>query len=139
MDGLALEASSWLHASALPLSVTVLVSLLFLAVTIYLLQPDHETPPSFSVPSPDLTPGPVLDATSLRASSSTAIQCYAPATGRFLGHVNPTTERGIDRAIKKAEVAQKNWAPATTFSDRRRILKTLLKSVMLLVLGSSTG
>lgn len=59
-----------------------------------------------------------------QAPGSTAIQCYAPATGEFLGFVNPTTPDGIDRAIEKAQAAQEKWA-ATTFSQRRQVLRCI--------------
>jgi acyl-CoA reductase-like NAD-dependent aldehyde dehydrogenase len=60
----------------------------------------------------------------LQAPGSTAIQCYAPATGEFLGLVNPATPEGIDRAIEKAQSAQERWA-RTTFSQRRQVLRCL--------------
>ncbi|TAQ88961.1 hypothetical protein B7494_g2722 [Chlorociboria aeruginascens] len=53
-----------------------------------------------------------------------AIQCYAPATGEFLGLVNPASPEGIDRAIEKAAAAQKKWA-ATTISARRHVLRCI--------------
>ena len=52
-----------------------------------------------------------------------------PATGQFLGLVNPTTPDGIDRTISKAAAAQRQWAKST-FVQRRRVLKTLLKFVL---------
>lgn len=60
---------------------------------------------------------------------STAIQCYAPATGQFLGLINPSSPAGIDRAIEQAKEAQKNWEK-TTFSERRQVLRTLLAFVL---------
>ena len=60
--------------------------------------------------------------TTVKASGSTAVQCYAPATGEFLGLVNPSTPEGIDRAIEKAQVAQEKWA-RTTFTQRRQVLR----------------
>jgi len=42
--------------------------------------------------------------------------------------VNPSTPDGIDRAIAKATEAQEEWAKST-FKQRRRVLKTLLKYV----------
>ena len=59
-------------------------------------------------------------------SGSSAIQCYCPANGRLLGFVNPSTPDGIDRAIARAKDAQTEWAK-TTFKQRRRVLKTILK------------
>lgn len=59
---------------------------------------------------------------------SSAIQCYSPATGRSLGLVNPSTPDGIDRAVARARAAQTEWAK-TTFAQRRRVLRTMLKLV----------
>ncbi|MGI4797630.1 MAG: aldehyde dehydrogenase family protein [Janthinobacterium lividum] len=64
----------------------------------------------------------------MQLPGSTAIQCYCPANGKLLGRVNPTTADGIDRAVAKAQEAQTQWSK-TTFSQRRLVLKTLLKSV----------
>ncbi|KAI9739201.1 MAG: Meiotic Sister-Chromatid recombination aldehyde dehydrogenase [Cirrosporium novae-zelandiae] len=60
---------------------------------------------------------------------SSSIQCYCPANGAFLGRVNPATFDGIDRAIVKAQEAQVAWSK-TSFSERRRVLKTLLQYVL---------
>jgi acyl-CoA reductase-like NAD-dependent aldehyde dehydrogenase len=59
-----------------------------------------------------------------QASGSTAIQCYAPATGEFLGFVNPVTPEGIDRAIEKSQAAQQKWE-RTTFTHRRQVLRCI--------------
>lgn len=63
---------------------------------------------------------------SLQVPGSTEIQCYCPATGQLLGAVNPTTPDGIDRAVVRAKNAQVAWAK-TTFAERRKVLKTMLK------------
>lgn len=60
---------------------------------------------------------------------TTAIQCYAPATGQLLGLVNPASPAAIDRAIDQAHVAQARWA-ATTFGERRAVLRTMLRHVL---------
>lgn len=65
----------------------------------------------------------------IKISGSSAIHCYAPATGEFLGLVNPATPAGIDRAVEQAKVAQEKWA-RTTFTQRRQVLRTLLKFVL---------
>ena len=64
-----------------------------------------------------------------QAPGSTAIQCYAPATGEFLGFVNPVTPEGIDRAIDKAQAAQEQWAK-TTFTQRRQVLRCIKAYIM---------
>ncbi|PQE21234.1 aldehyde dehydrogenase protein [Rutstroemia sp. NJR-2017a WRK4] len=71
----------------------------------------------------------ILENPSVKASGTSAIQCYAPATGEFLGQVEPTTPEGIDRAIEKAHAAQKKWA-RTTFSQRRQVLRTMLAYIL---------
>ncbi|KAI9722522.1 MAG: Meiotic Sister-Chromatid recombination aldehyde dehydrogenase [Chrysothrix sp. TS-e1954] len=71
----------------------------------------------------------VLENPSIQIPGSTAIQCYAPATGQSLGRVNPATPDGIDRAIAKAAAAQVEWAK-TSFAQRRRVLRTLLKYIL---------
>ena len=64
----------------------------------------------------------------IQFSGSSAIRCYCPANGRLLGLVNPSTPGGIDRAVAKAKEAQTEWAK-TTYKQRRRVLKTMLKYV----------
>ncbi|TVY56588.1 putative aldehyde dehydrogenase-like protein [Lachnellula cervina] len=71
----------------------------------------------------------ILERPSIRAAGTTAIQCYAPATGEFLGFVNPSSPEGIDRAIEKAQTAQDKWA-ATTFSQRRQVLRCILAFIL---------
>ncbi|KAF2872896.1 aldehyde dehydrogenase-like protein [Massariosphaeria phaeospora] len=73
--------------------------------------------------------GEVLEEPSLKVSGSSLIQCYCPATGESLGRVNPSTADGIDRAIARAKEAQAQWAK-TTFAQRRKVLKTMLKFVL---------
>ena len=68
----------------------------------------------------------LLNRCSLTVSGSSAIQCYAPASGKLLGHINPVTPDGVDRAAKKAATAQRRWCE-TSFALRRRVLKTLLR------------
>jgi len=70
-----------------------------------------------------------LDTNHKQAPGSTAIQCYAPATGEFLGFVNPVTPEGIDRAIEKSQAAQAKWE-RTTFSQRRQVLRCIQDFIM---------
>ncbi|KAF6807820.1 aldehyde dehydrogenase [Colletotrichum sojae] len=65
----------------------------------------------------------------LQVSFTTAIQCYAPATGQFLGFINPSTPASIDRAVDAAHAAQAKWKN-TTFRERRRVLRTMLRHVL---------
>jgi acyl-CoA reductase-like NAD-dependent aldehyde dehydrogenase len=62
----------------------------------------------------------------VQVSNSSNIQCYCPATGEDLGRVTPATSNDIDTSISKASEAQKLWA-TSTFSERRKVLQTLLK------------
>lgn len=65
----------------------------------------------------------------IKVPGSSAIQCYAPATGQFLGLVNPVTAEGIDRCIASAAEAQREWAK-TTFAQRKAVLRSLLQYVL---------
>ena len=73
--------------------------------------------------------GEVVPQPTVKQAGLSAIQCYCPATGQRLGQVNPSTQDGIDRAIDAAEEAQKSWR-LTSFAERRRVLKTMLKFVL---------
>ncbi|KAI9697432.1 MAG: Meiotic Sister-Chromatid recombination aldehyde dehydrogenase [Candelina mexicana] len=73
--------------------------------------------------------GEVLDEPMLKIPGSSIVQCYCPASGQLLGIVNPATPDGIDRAIAKAKEAQIDWA-GTSFAQRRRVLRTLLKFIL---------
>jgi acyl-CoA reductase-like NAD-dependent aldehyde dehydrogenase len=54
---------------------------------------------------------------------------YCPADGRVLGTgIKPATPDDVDRAVQAAQKAQEQWAD-TSFAERRRVLKTLLKWV----------
>ncbi|ORX93281.1 Aldehyde/histidinol dehydrogenase, partial [Clohesyomyces aquaticus] len=98
-----------------------------------LLKKDYEAPVSYNVTPPtQIQPGwqgGILEEPTLKVAGSSAIQCYAPATGAALGRVNPSTPDGIDRAIAKAKEAQVEWAK-TTFAQRRKVLQTMLKFVL---------
>lgn len=70
-----------------------------------------------------------VEHTSVKLAGSSAVQCYAPATGRFLGLVNPSSAAGVDRSVAAAAEAQARWA-STTFAQRRAVLRTLMRHVM---------
>ncbi|PCG88484.1 Aldehyde/histidinol dehydrogenase [Penicillium occitanis (nom. inval.)] len=58
------------------------------------------------------------------------IVSYCPADGRILSTNIPlATRETVDKAVQDAKRAQVEWAQ-TTFAQRRRILKTLLKYVL---------
>jgi acyl-CoA reductase-like NAD-dependent aldehyde dehydrogenase len=82
-------------------------------------------PPKF----PDANAPEVELPASIKISGSSAIQCYAPATGRVLGLVNPSTKDAIDRAVDAAEKAQAEWSK-TTFLQRKQVLQSLMRYVL---------
>lgn len=90
-----------------------------------------DQPRRYSVPVPQ-PPAPerYLDPPRIQVPGSEAIQCYAPATGQFLGLVQPSTPAAIDGAVAAAQAAQATWARTTTFRDRRRVLRSLLAHVL---------
>ncbi|KAI1427417.1 Aldehyde/histidinol dehydrogenase [Xylaria sp. FL1777] len=89
-----------------------------------------EKPLRYVVPPPALPEETkVLEHPKIKTSGTTAIQCYAPATGQFLGFVNPSTPAGLDRAIAQAAAAQEKWAK-TTFAERRRVLRSMLQHIL---------
>jgi acyl-CoA reductase-like NAD-dependent aldehyde dehydrogenase len=84
----------------------------------------------YTIPPPRLPETKTTITTSgVRISGSTAVQCYAPATGQVLGLINPATNDGVDRAISAAERAQATWK-TTTFEQRRAVLRSLMKYVL---------
>ncbi|KAF2027528.1 ALDH-like protein [Setomelanomma holmii] len=87
----------------------------------YVVEPPEQAKPGWK--------GEVLETPTLKVSGSSLIQCYAPATGQSLGRINPSSTDGIDRAIAKAKAAQVAWAE-TSFVQRRKVLKTMLKFVL---------
>ncbi|PNS14769.1 hypothetical protein CAC42_1998 [Sphaceloma murrayae] len=109
----------------------LLTSLVLLAAgySLFLQKTDPELPVDYNVPVPkECSPsweGEVLSDPSIKIAGSTAVQCYCPATGESLGIVNPATPDSIDRVVARAQEAHVEWAK-TTFSQRRRVLKTLL-------------
>ncbi|KAJ6088693.1 hypothetical protein N7486_009954 [Penicillium sp. IBT 16267x] len=58
------------------------------------------------------------------------IMSYCPADGRVLGNgIRPATVEDVDEAVRAAKTAQREWAK-TTFAERRKVLRTLLKYVL---------
>lgn len=56
---------------------------------------------------------------------------YCPADGRVLGNgIKPATVQDVDDAVQAAKAAQREWA-TTSFAERRKVLRTLLKYVTL--------
>ncbi|KAL2180851.1 Aldehyde/histidinol dehydrogenase [Thermothelomyces heterothallicus CBS 202.75] len=97
---------------------------------LYLVLRENDQPIRYTVPSPKQPEKvEILDEPAIKVSGSTAIQCYAPATGQFLGFVNPSTTNAIDRAVEQAQAAQKKWA-TTSFRERRAVLRSMLQHVL---------
>ncbi|KAL6236054.1 hypothetical protein BDW75DRAFT_207961 [Aspergillus navahoensis] len=106
-----------------------------------------ESPVSFTVPNPpEINPGwegskwkdlpegseerKVIEGQVLGQWNENLIMSYCPADGRVLGSgIRPATADDVDRAIQAAKRAQEQWT-TTTFAERRRVLKTLLKYVL---------
>ncbi|KAI1434801.1 Aldehyde/histidinol dehydrogenase [Xylaria sp. CBS 124048] len=118
------------------LAITIAVCLATGALLVHLLvgsvvgsegKPIHYSVPPFDAKLPEEIK--ILKNANIKASGTTAIQCYAPATGQFLGFVNPSTPAGLDRAIAQAATAQKTWAK-TSFAQRRAVLRTMLRHVL---------
>ncbi|KAL2055014.1 hypothetical protein ABVK25_004836 [Lepraria finkii] len=120
---------TWLEISIFVISIV----LIFTVFNYTVLNDSDEQPVNFEIPVPKQCDpewkGELLEQPGIKVSGSSAIQCYCPANGRLLGLVNPSTPEGIDRAIAKAKEAQIKWAK-TTFKQRRKVLKTLLKYIL---------
>jgi acyl-CoA reductase-like NAD-dependent aldehyde dehydrogenase len=115
-----------------PLVAPVLYSGIALLLVYLVLRSQSSDPPiRYTVPAPKLPDDEprILEKPSIKVEGSSAIQCYAPATGQLLGLVNPSTPGGLDRAIASAAEAQKQWRD-TTFRERRAVLRTLLQHVL---------
>ncbi|KAI0143773.1 Aldehyde/histidinol dehydrogenase [Xylariaceae sp. FL1272] len=110
----------------LPVLITAVGTLVFL----YSIFTSSEATLRYRIPEPKLPEEhKILENPSIKTPGSTAIQCYAPATGQFLGFVNPSTPAGLDRSIAQATEAQKSWAK-TTFAQRRAVLQSMLQHVL---------
>ncbi|KAF2083649.1 aldehyde dehydrogenase-like protein [Saccharata proteae CBS 121410] len=100
---------------------------------LWLIFDDPEPAVDFTVAPPEQChpgwKGEVLEKPSLKVAGSDAIQCYCPADGRLLGHIQPAKPDDIDQAIADAKEAQVEWA-RTSFAQRRRVLKTILKFIL---------
>ena len=57
------------------------------------------------------------------------VQCYQPATMRFLGEIDVDTPERVREAVNKARKAQVKWA-TTSFNERRRVLRMISAIVL---------
>ncbi|KAI5925793.1 Aldehyde/histidinol dehydrogenase [Camillea tinctor] len=110
---------------------TPLLCIVVGGIVLYYTHVDYwDKPRRYSVPGPKKPEEfKILENPTIKAPGSTAIQCYAPATGQFLGFVNPSTPAGLDRAIAQAATAQEKWA-TTTFNERRKVLRSMLQHIL---------
>src|SRR5271155_261228 len=69
---------------------------------------------------------PTVDSSVLNSGHVINREC--PADGRPLGYHIPSKAADIDAAVERAAIAQRTWSP--TFSQRRRLLKTLLRHIL---------
>ncbi|KAK3389066.1 Aldehyde/histidinol dehydrogenase [Sordaria brevicollis] len=114
----------------IPESSWALVWSALAALAVWYIASREEGPVRYNVPKANYPKEEnILENPSIKVSGTSAIQCYAPATGQFLGFVNPSTPEGIDRAIDQAHAAQAEWAK-TTFRQRRAVLRSLLQYVL---------
>jgi acyl-CoA reductase-like NAD-dependent aldehyde dehydrogenase len=65
----------------------------------------------------------------LRAGAASTISCYEPATMIPLGEVGIDSRDDVLAAVARARSAQSDWSQ-TSFSERRRVLRILLKRVL---------
>ncbi|CAM1501747.1 Fc.00g037310.m01.CDS01 [Cosmosporella sp. VM-42] len=109
-------------------AIALVISILLIRITNGNAIPSR--PRRYTVPPPKIPDEhSTVETTSVKVSGSTAVQCYAPATGQFLGLINPSTTEGIDRAVAAADAAQRKWAE-TSFAERKAVLRTLMQYVL---------
>ncbi|KAI9163281.1 Phospholipid-transporting ATPase DNF1 [Paramyrothecium foliicola] len=124
----------WLDLSEHTPALQVAIAIVAVAFSFLLIRISHAMsapgPRRYTVPPPKLPDAETtIEQPGIKLPGSSAIQCYAPATGQFLGLVNPSTPAAIDRAIAAAHAAQRQWA-STTFDERRAVLRSLMRYVM---------
>eukprot|EP00850_Spirogloea_muscicola_P007929 SM000041S15488 [mRNA] locus=s41:288984:293518:- [translate_table: standard] len=107
---LAVDASDVLYAETAPVRDQ------------YILVPPRRRPRS---PSPELLPPSMSPAA---APGGGRIQCYDPATMQYLGFLPALKPDDVLEHVKRARVAQLEWA-GSSFQQRRLLLRVLLKYV----------
>nr|QVN32934.1 BADH-like protein [Citrus trifoliata] len=61
--------------------------------------------------------------------SETKVQCYEPATMKYLGYVPALSRAEVEERVAQARKAQKVWAKSS-FKQRRQFLRILLKYII---------
>ncbi|PNY26697.1 aldehyde dehydrogenase-like protein [Tolypocladium capitatum] len=113
-----------ISTGAFQIAVSIFAGLVSVVVVRAFGTSPHSRPILYAVPPPEI-PSPAT----IRPPSSSAIECYAPATGQFLGLVDAASTGAIDRCVAAAAAAQPRWA-GTSFAQRSAVLRTLMRHVM---------
>ncbi|KAK9147058.1 hypothetical protein Sjap_006961 [Stephania japonica] len=64
-----------------------------------------------------------------RTAQSDKVQCYEPATMKYLGFFPSLTAEEVKEHVAQARIAQKSWAKSS-FRQRRQFLRILLKYII---------
>ncbi|KAK5807136.1 hypothetical protein VI817_001394 [Penicillium citrinum] len=128
-----------------PMAAVALVSLLAVYVGLLYIRSQREAAVAFNVPLPKEVRDPsagikwedvqgkekqILEDQVRGKWNDQLIMSYCPADGRVLGNgTKPATVDDVDTAVRAAKAAQREWAQ-TTFAERRKVLRTLLKYVL---------
>ena len=92
-------------------------------------RPDARRTNTLTSAGKDTIRGSQFPVDSLDLNDSGVLSCECPADGRSLGQHITDRPADIDTAVERATTAQRNWA-ASNFSQRRRLLKTLLRHII---------
>jgi acyl-CoA reductase-like NAD-dependent aldehyde dehydrogenase len=121
-------------SSTFGLILVIAISVLFAYRVLSRSTSSQEKPVQFSIPTPEqalphwkgkrISPVSIFD-----PNNPNNIQCYCPATGQNLGSVPAAKMPDMDSMIQACNEAQLKWKQ-TTFVQRRKVLKTILKYVM---------
>ena len=116
--------------NAIHVGVLILVAIASILVVRALSTALPSRPTRYTVPPPKIpSPATTVEHATIKVPGSSAVHCYAPATGQFLGLVNASSTGAIDRSVAAAAAAQPRWAE-TSFAQRKAVLRTLMKHVM---------
>lgn len=111
---------AWLTAESLGYACVAMSALLLLRLV------HHPSVPSVTLPHPDVLataqPPP-------HAAPAGELECRDPSTGAFLGLVPCEGEAAVYSRVKRARVAQAEWA-RSSFSSRRQLLRIVSKCVL---------
>ncbi|KAL3931971.1 MAG: hypothetical protein SGPRY_000897 [Prymnesium sp.] len=120
MASLALPLPAWLTAESLCYACVAMSALLLLRL-VY-----HPSVPSVTLPHPDVLATAQPPA---HAAPAGELECRDPSTGAFLGLVPCEGEAAVYSRVKRARLAQAEWA-RSSFSSRRQLLRIVSKCVL---------